>query len=269
MKIYKMSPLLTRILSGAVYVTLFLSAILISEKTFISLIAVFALCCINEFHKLISFKNSIPFIIFIALAGFLIYYPNSNITIILLGFTLIASLQLIYRLYSKTKLESSRFLEKIDISIRYIVLSFCFLILLPYTNGEYNPYILINILILIWVNDSFAFIVGKNFGKTKLFESVSPKKTIEGFVGGVVFAVIAGIIISYQTTLYSVLDWIIIALTTSILGTIGDLVESKFKRQANVKDSGNIMPGHGGLLDRLDSLIFAIPFLYLYIHYII
>jgi len=101
--------------------------------------------------------------------------------------------------------------------------------------------------------------VGKNMGKRKLFESVSPKKTVEGFIGGVVFSWIAAIIIAVNSEMFSVLNWLIIATITSVIGSIGDLIESKFKRQANVKDSGNIMPGHGGMLDRIDSLIAAVP----------
>ena len=126
-------------------------------------------------------------------------------------------------------------------------------------------------LIFIWVNDSFAYLVGKNFGKTKLFESVSPKKTIEGFLGGLIFSLIAAYFITHQhdNPRITLLDWMIIAAILSILGTIGDLIESKFKRQANSKDSGNIMPGHGGMLDRLDSLFFAAPFVYLYLYFII
>ncbi|NVK53400.1 MAG: phosphatidate cytidylyltransferase [Flavobacteriaceae bacterium] len=269
MKIYKTSPLFARIFSGAIYVLLFLGAILFSEVTFIALVTVFSLFCIYEFHKLISFKNSIPYLVFIALAIYFAYNPKSQLILPVLIFTLVASFQLVYRLYSKTTLQARFFSEKLDISIRYIAFSFCFLLVLPYHNNNYDPYILVNILIIIWVNDSFAFLVGKNFGKTKLFESVSPKKTIEGFIGGVIFAVFAGIIIAYLSGLYSLTNWVIIALITSIIGSVGDLVESNFKRHANVKDSGNVMPGHGGFLDRLDSLIFAIPFLYLYIHYII
>ena len=95
-------------------------------------------------------------------------------------------------------------------------------------------------------------------------ERISPKKTIEGFLGGVVFATIAGVIIAKYYINFSVLVWIVTALIISVFGTIGDLIESKFKRLANVKDSGNIMPGHGGILDRLDSIIFVAPFLFLF-----
>jgi phosphatidate cytidylyltransferase len=119
--------------------------------------------------------------------------------------------------------------------------------------------------ILVWVNDTFAYFVGKNFGKQKLFSSVSPKKTVEGFLGGVLFACIASYIISLYSPELSFTSWLILSIIVSTLGTIGDLIESKFKRQAQVKDSGNIMPGHGGMLDRLDSIIFAAPFIYLFL----
>jgi phosphatidate cytidylyltransferase len=128
---------------------------------------------------------------------------------------------------------------------------------------------MISILSIIWVNDSFAFLIGKNFGKHKLFPSVSPKKTVEGLLGGLIFSLLASLFISKYYTDFSLVNWLVIAVIVSLFGTVGDLVESKFKRQANIKDSGNIMPGHGGILDRLDSLLFAAPFVYLYINFII
>ena len=117
---------------------------------------------------------------------------------------------------------------------------------------------------MIWCNDTFAYICGKLLGKHKLYEKISPKKTIEGFIGGVIFTQIAALIIYYNTQLNaSLLFWLVLAFVVSLMGTIGDLIESKYKRQAGVKDSGAIMPGHGGILDRLDSIIFAAPFLFL------
>ena len=94
------------------------------------------------------------------------------------------------------------------------------------------------------------------------------KKTIEGFVGGVIFTAITAIVISYYSDLFSRVHWIVLAILVSVLGTIGDLVESRFKREVKIKDSGNIMPGHGGMLDRLDSLLFVAPFVYLYIYFL-
>jgi len=138
-------------------------------------------------------------------------------------------------------------------------------------NG-YNPKILISILILIWANDTFAYVVGKSIGKNKLFPSVSPKKTIEGFIGGIVFTVISSALLSKFYIESNILYiWIIIAIIVSIFSTLGDLIQSKFKRVAGIKDSGKIMPGHGGILDRLDSIIFVIPFInlfYLILYYV-
>jgi phosphatidate cytidylyltransferase len=114
------------------------------------------------------------------------------------------------------------------------------------------------------MNDTFAYLSGITLGKHKLFESVSPKKTIEGFIGGIVFSIIAGILLAKFYMEEPIIYWIIIALIVGFFGTLGDLIESKFKRVAGVKDSGNIMPGHGGFLDRLDSIIFVAPFIYLF-----
>lgn len=148
--------------------------------------------------------------------------------------------------------------------IGYIILPFVFISKIPIGKHGYNPKIIISIFIIIWTNDTFAYIVGKSIGKNKLFEKISPKKTIEGFLGGFVFSILAGILISKYYTQASLSIWIIIAILVSVFGTLGDLIESKFKRMAKVKDSGAIMPGHGGVLDRLDSLIFVAPFIFLF-----
>jgi phosphatidate cytidylyltransferase len=152
--------------------------------------------------------------------------------------------------------------------IGYVILPIIILTKIPIREVKFEPKIIISIFILIWTNDTFAYIVGKSIGKTKLFESISPKKTIEGFFGGAVFAIIAGILISIYYLPMSLFYWVSIALLVSVFGTIGDLVESKFKRIAVVKDSGTIMPGHGGILDRLDSVIFVAPFIYLFLQII-
>jgi phosphatidate cytidylyltransferase len=264
-----MRNLLRRSLSGLIFVILFVSAILYSRESFITLTVIFALISIWEFHKIINFKSIASYIFFTAAVFLLLKRPDSYAVIMILGITLISSIFLIYQLISKKEISLKDDRSKIGLTIRYLVFSFCFLILIPFQKDNYNPYIILNLLILIWVNDSFAFLVGKNFGQRKLFISVSPKKTVEGFIGGLVFAVMAACLIAKYVTEYSLLNWITIAVIASIIGTIGDLIESKFKRQANVKDSGNIMPGHGGILDRFDSLLFAAPFVYLYINFII
>ena len=264
-----MRNLLRRSFSGIIYIVLFISAILISKESYILIITLFGFFCIWEFSRMIVLKNYAAYLFF-ALVLFLMLKKQESIAVTgILAITILSSTFLIYQLYSKKKIEFSNDRSKLGLTIRYVIFSMCFLILLPFYNNTFHPYLIVGIATIIWVNDSFAFLVGKNFGKNKLFPSVSPKKTIEGFVGGMVFAMIAGYIISIYNSDLSLINWIIIATIVSVIGTIGDLVESKFKRQANIKDSGNIMPGHGGILDRLDSLLFAAPFVYLYINFII
>ena len=139
------------------------------------------------------------------------------------------------------------------------------MLLIANYQNNFSPSLLLGAFILVWVNDSAAYFVGKNFGKQKLFPSVSPKKTVEGFLGGLFFACISSYFIATYTETLGFTSWLILAIIVSVFGTLGDLIESKFKRQAGVKDSGVIMPGHGGLLDRLDSIIFASPFIYLFL----
>ena len=124
---------------------------------------------------------------------------------------------------------------------------------------------ILGVFILIWTNDSFAFLVGTNIGKHKLLKRISPNKTIEGFIGGLIFTFIASFILAQQFTTLSLVQWIVIAGIVSIFGVLGDLIESMFKRQAGVKDSSNFIPGHGGFLDRFDSVIFAAPFIFIYL----
>jgi phosphatidate cytidylyltransferase len=264
-----MSNLLRRSFSGIIFVLVFVFAILFSGYSYIALTSFFALLCIWEFHKMIGFKGFISYILFGLTVFLFLKRPNSEGIIGILIITLVSSLYLIYQLYTKKEISYRNDRSKLGMTIRYLIFSLSFLVLIPFYKEEYHPYLILNILVLIWVNDSFAFLVGKNFGKRKLFESVSPKKTIEGFIGGVTFSLVAAFIISNYVTIFSPLNWMIIAVIVSSVGTIGDLIESKFKRQANIKDSGNIMPGHGGMLDRLDSLLFVAPFVYLYINFII
>jgi phosphatidate cytidylyltransferase len=189
---------------------------------------------------------------------------------LLLLITLFVSIKCIIFLFDDN-VQSITTVSKYLYLLGYIVLPFVFITKISFGIKDYNPKIIIGLFIIIWTNDTFAYIVGKSIGKNKLFERISPKKTIEGFVGGVVFAVIAGYLISKfyirpnpNFSEKSILIWTIIALLTGVFGTIGDLIESKFKRIAGVKDSGKIMPGHGGILDRLDSVIFVAPIVFLF-----
>ena len=181
-----MTNLLKRATSGFIYAVLFITAILCSKESYIVLISLFGFISIREFLNLLKFNNIIIYMLFIGL----IYLPfsssDSSVLIdVLLVLSISGSIQLLVNLFIKKKNYPSNTIQKLDISIRYLLLSFVFLILLPFINGGYEASVILSLIIFIWVNDSFAFFVGKNLGKRKLFESVSPKKTIERFLGGV------------------------------------------------------------------------------------
>jgi phosphatidate cytidylyltransferase len=240
-----------------------------------------------EFSKLVHINTYLSLVLGLVLYSSiigLVFYPkfiehllstkivlNINLVYnILLAFTLVISIRCIFFLFCDSEKQTSVF-SKYLFLLGYIILPFLFITKISFGEKNYNNKIIIGLFILIWTNDTFAYLVGKNFGKHKLLEKISPKKTIEGFAGGVLFAMLAAALLSkfyikpnpsFQNTSY--LIWVFIALIAGVVGTIGDLIESKFKRLAGVKDSGSIMPGHGGILDRLDSIIFVAPFIYLF-----
>ncbi|MRX40643.1 phosphatidate cytidylyltransferase [Flavobacterium sp. LC2016-23] len=288
-----MNETLKRTISGAVYIALLLTSILFSTESFIILFGIFLVITIYEFSNLVDLNKifSILFGVLLFSVIVLISHYNKQTTLylndlfqgnfdletnikqldlVLLAVTIVIAIKCILFLFYDS-------VQKISISSKYlyllgyITLPFVFIVKISFGTNDYNPKIIIGLFILIWTNDTFAYLVGKSIGKHKLFERVSPKKTIEGFLGGAVFAAFAGFLISKfyiqpnpAFSGKSILIWTIIALIVSVFGTIGDLIESKFKRIAGVKDSGSIMPGHGGILDRLDSVIFVAPIIYLF-----
>lgn len=256
-----MSETLKRALSGIVYIALLISATLYNKLTFELLFGIFLLLAAYEFSKLIKFPISLGIIIAL-IANISLFWARDLLPINSIAlFGCIILILLAIELFTK-RLFTQTFGTKVILLLGYVVAPFLALQYLPYQGEEYKPEIIISILVLIWTNDTFAYIVGKQFGKRKLLERISPKKTIEGFLGGIVFAVIAAIVLKQFFNDLNAISLISSAIFVGIFGTIGDLVESHFKREAKVKDSGNIMPGHGGILDRLDSLIFIAPFLY-------
>lgn len=147
----------------------------------------------------------------------------------------------------------------------YIILAFSLALFIVFPEGNFQPMRLLGVLFLVWTNDTMAYITGSKLGRTKLFERISPKKTWEGTIGGIVCCIGVGFVLSIYFDVYSRTDWIVIAALVSVFGTYGDLVESLMKRKLGVKDSGNILPGHGGMLDRFDAFMFALPFVFGYL----
>jgi phosphatidate cytidylyltransferase len=275
-----MNETLKRSISGAIYIILLISSIEYSIESFFILFGVFLLIAVIEFCNLSRLNKIAPIVI--ANLVYLFFYKiaiatktdgvfyllryNNTFDLVVLFLTLIVSLKCVVFLYDDKNLKIDSF-SKFAYLIGYIILPFIIITKIPFGIKGYNPNILISIFILIWTNDTFAYLVGKSIGKHKLFERISPKKTIEGFIGGIIFAIIASYFISkyfLKIPEKNIYIWFIIAFIVGVFGTIGDLVESKFKRIAEKKDSGKIMPGHGGILDRLDSVIFVAPIIFLF-----
>ncbi len=266
-----MKEILTRSLSGLLYITV-LVASLQNEHALIIVFFLFGIICLTELKKLILLKSLLPYFIFALMYFSFGYWQHimsstkgqKEAILTLQVLTISVQFILIKSLFSKKK--TSIFKTKpYLITTFYLSSSFVFLMLIANYMNTFSPMLILGSFMLIWINDTFAYLIGKNFGKQKLFPRISPKKTIEGFLGGLVFSCISSYFIANYTGILSIKEWGILSLIISVTGTLGDLIESKFKRQANVKDSGAIMPGHGGLFDRFDSIIFAAPFIYLFL----
>lgn len=252
-------------ISGVLYVSILVFSIFASEFAFTTLFLLFGIICLRELQRLLHLKSYLGYFLLFALFYFFSYMRWSPYaTLVLLMITIFVNMFLVKDLMLVNKIPLFE-KKKYVIIIFYLIASLIFLTLIPSYTGDFTPELVIGIFVLIWVNDTFAYLVGKNFGKRKLFERISPKKTVEGFLGGLIFSGIAGYVVYLITGLLHLHTWIGMAIILSIFGTLGDLIQSKFKRQAGVKDSGRLMPGHGGLFDRLDSIIFSSPFVYAYL----
>lgn len=258
-----MKEILRRSLTGAVYIILLLSVVFLSSDAFDFLFMAFGLACLNEFKKLVGLRGLHIYFAYLVLWWAYIYFVTEIWMVYALLFcTLITNFALLFYLFSKKEKLFNTF-QKFVIALFYIGGGFIFLTMIPYTNNDFVKFLIIGIFILIWVNDSFAYIIGRALGRHKLFSRVSPKKTVEGALGGLVFAIATAFFLGKYEPIITPAQWVIIAMIIVVAGSLGDLVESKLKRAAGVKDSGALLPGHGGMLDRLDSLVFAAPFAFL------
>lgn len=179
-----------------------------------------------------------------------------------LGFLLLTSLLLL--VYTVVTKNAFTFDEAgfIILSILYVGCGFYYFITIRSVGLAYIVYALF----IIWATDIGAYFIGRAFGKRKLWPEISPNKTVEGSIGGVVCAALVAVVYQWTTNLFDSIGFVlVITIVLSIFGQLGDLVESAFKRHYGVKDSGNILPGHGGILDRFDSLLFILPILYFFI----
>jgi len=266
--------LLIRTLTGIVFVILIIGSILVSHYVFSILFLVITVFTMNEFYKLVFQGIKIEFqkvngivlgaILFISSSLVSLGLVQPNLLAVNLIFIIFVFISELYRNKANPLINISITLA----GLLYIALPFSMLNFF-YTPGFRTsfttPNVLIGFFLILWANDSFAYLTGVSIGKHRLFERISPKKSWEGSVGGFVSGLVTAWVVSVFFKEFDLFNWIVIAAIIMILGTFGDLVESLFKRSLNVKDSGNILPGHGGLLDRFDAVLLAAPAVFVYL----
>lgn len=268
----KLPNIVVRILAGAVFVGLLLGGILINQYTFLSIFILITLLSLYEFYGLIEKNAGVKISklwgmgagAVLVVASFL--YFSTGITIGIALYIAFMILIFVGELYLKRE-DPIKSLAYNVLGQMYIAVPFSLACYLAYahSSGDYHFLYILAVLVFIWVNDSFAYLTGMTFGKHRLFERISPKKSWEGFIGGAVFAMAASYAFYYFFGELSVLSWMGFAAVTVVAGTWGDLIESLLKRTLGVKDSGNMIPGHGGILDRFDSTLLAIPAVVVYL----
>lgn len=173
----------------------------------------------------------------------------------------------IYELYTKSDRPFSN-VAFIVLAMVYIGVPFGLLTFVAFDGGQYYPHLVFALLAMNWINDTGAYMIGSRIGKTPLFPSISPKKTWEGSLGGMAATLLLSLSICNWLGNLRVIDWITLSVIVVVFGSLGDLVESMLKRSVKIKDSGSILPGHGGILDRFDAFIFMLPFATAYILWI-
>jgi phosphatidate cytidylyltransferase len=265
--------LLLRFISGTVFITLVIGSILLGPLYFTFLVLVFSFIGLNEYIQLSPYfiKNTKEKIILIG-SGLIVFTSISMVKIDMLPVNYIYLClsgffpPLLYVLSSKYK-KPLEVMSGFIFGIIYIALPFALIPSFFFLNNSKieNSELLIGFFIILWSNDVFAYIIGSLIGRVKLYKRVSPNKTLEGTIGGITFSILSAFIISKFFLSIDTINWLALGFLISIFATLGDLIESLLKRQASVKDSGNIMPGHGGVLDRFDGVIFAIPVVYIYL----
>lgn len=256
---------MVRGISGLLYMTIIVFAMFASRDLFLALLFFLGLLTIHEFQKLVRLTSYASYFIYAVFLFFLCYESFDENAVYMYAITAIfVNLFLLKDLLVTSKIPMFEKKKYVSL-IFYLIAGFIFLGHIPSQTESFSPKIIGGIFILIWVNDSFAYLVGKNFGKRKLLERVSPKKTVEGFIGGFIACILGSLLIFKYLPSLEKWMWVVMAIMVAILGTFGDLIQSKFKRQAGVKDSGHLMPGHGGIYDRLDSALYVSPFIYAFL----
>lgn len=258
-----MTNIAQRTITGTVFVAVIIAAILLGEATLATLTIIVSFLSLNEFNGLVKSKYNVNIPLVESCLGAVMMtasivlplkYGLTLLFFIVPYFFVCMAIELFRKQQDPVKTWAFFLLGQLYIAVPFALLNFIALL---------DRLIVLAIFVLIWVNDTFAYLTGmgtsKTIGNHKMFPRVSPKKSWEGLAGGAVMAVVASVIFSRLTDIagFSIAVWIGLAIVIVVFGTIGDLCESIFKRTLGVKDSGTILPGHGGMLDRFDSVLFA------------
>jgi len=265
---------ITRSVTGIILVLVMLTAIFASEYSFVVLFLFILIGGITEFSVLFKESNIQPNRILILLISGLFFVVSFLIARGTLESKIFLSLFPMFLIIMAAELYRKKENPVLNIAVTIFTIIYLatpislinFLVFPPFQDGNnYSPKLLVALFALIWIYDSGAYLVGVSIGRHRLFERISPKKSWEGAIGGTLTAMLAAYFISGFIPEIKQVHWIAFSILTVISSTFGDLTESMFKRHFGIKDSGNLLPGHGGILDRFDSLFFAAPMMVMYL----
>lgn len=268
-----MNNLATRALTAFFFVIAMVGSALLGQTVFSILLFIITVYSLNEFISLVSNENNQPAQWPTLIVGGIIYSAfAANAMGLITATGLLVIIPFVFMLFI-VELWRNRANPFTNIAlsltaVAYIALPFGLMMYFfdpVIISGPYHYGIVLGFLVILWINDTGAYLVGSLIGKHKLFERISPGKTWEGSVGGALFALLAAWGLSFIFKQLDGLQWMILALLIIISGTLGDLVESMLKRSLGIKDSGNVLPGHGGLLDRFDAVLLSAPFVFVYL----
>lgn len=261
-----MSGFLQRVLTAIVFVIVMVGGIYLHPWSHIGLFTVITLFCLWEYFGLTLTATSnnrkwvgialgiLPIILTTLLSQTNLIAPINAILLLLPAIALV----FIYELFSNAEKPYTN-IGVLLLGFLYIGIPLATIPLISFQADIFQPNIIFGLLLLTWANDTGAYLIGSQIGRTKLFPRISPKKTWEGSIGGVLVTFLIAYLLSKFFTDISVMDWLVLAGIVSLFGSIGDLVESMLKRSLQIKDSGTLLPGHGGFLDRFDAFIFLLP----------
>jgi phosphatidate cytidylyltransferase len=263
----KYSNLTQRIITGLIGAAGIIFGVVYSEWGYFAIFFFICLMSLREFYALVGLDGMIPQKAFGTLSGmvvfclsFFIERGDISYRYYFLIFPLISCVYMI-KLYKKFERKPFTNIAYTFLGIFYVAVPFALLNIAAYENKTYNYEIMVGCLFILWATDTGAYFAGTFFGKRKLFERISPKKSWEGAVGGAALALVFAYIMSVNFHTLAFWQWMSVAVIIIVGGVFGDLVESLLKRSIEIKDSGDALPGHGGFLDRFDGLLISAPFI--------